>query len=84
MALEAVVHDMRQRVLAGQVEVEGLRAARRAEDAAHTAGADEAAAPNPSGQGALRILPAAHVAARGRCRWSVGLLALPPEIGAGP
>ena len=72
MALKAVVDHMRERVLARQVEVEGLGAPRRAEDGAHAAAPDEAAAPNPSGQGALRILPAAHLAARGRCRWSVG------------
>ena len=84
VALKAVVHDVRQRVLAGEIKVERLRASGRAEYGAHTAAPDEAAAPNPSAQWALAVLPAAHVAARGRCRWSVGLLALPSEIGAGP
>ena len=51
---------MRERVLARQVEVEGLGAPRRAEDAADAAAPYEAASPNPSGQGALRILTAAH------------------------
>ena len=63
---------MREGVLARQVEVEGLRASGRAEDGAHAAAPYEAASPDASGQGALRILPAAHLAARGRCRWSVG------------
>ena len=84
VALKAVVHHMGKRVLAREIKVERLRASTSAEDAPYTSGADEAAAPNPSGQGALRILSAAHVAARGRCRWSAGLLALPSEIGAGP
>ena len=85
--LQPVIDDMCQRVLARQVEVEGFRASGRAEDAPYTAAPDEAASPNPSGQGALRILSAAH-----RCPWgppvvgwwSVGLLAFPSEIGAGP
>ena len=71
VALKAVVHHMGKRVLAREIKVERLRASTSAEDAPYTSGADEAAAPNPSGQGALRILPAAHFA-RGRCRWSVG------------
>ena len=78
---------MRERVLARQVEVEGLGAPRRAEDGAHAAAPYKAAAPNPSAQWPLAVLPAAH-----RCPWgppavgwwSVGLLALPSEIGAGP
>ena len=70
--LQPVIYDMGERVLAREIKVEGFRASGRAEDAPYTSGADEAAAPNPSGQGALRILPAAHLAARGRCRWSVG------------
>ena len=63
---------MGEGVLAREIKVERLRASGRAEDGAHTAAPDEAASPNPSGQGALRILSAAHFAARGRCRWSVG------------
>ena len=64
MALQPVVHDVRQRVLAREIEVEGFRASGRAEDGAHTAAPYKAAAPDASGQGALRILSAAHVAAR--------------------
>ena len=87
MALQPVIDDMRERVLAREIKVEGLRASGRAEDGAHAAAPYKAAAPNPSGQGALRILSAAH-----RCPWgppvvgwwSVGLLAFPSEIGAGP
>ena len=85
--LQPVIDDMCQRVLARQVEVEGFRASGRAEDAPYTAAPDEAASPNPSGQGALRILSAAHFAARGRCQWSVGgrlAFLCSPEIGAGP
>ena len=48
MALEAVVDDVRQGVLAGEIEVEGLRASGRAEDAPYTAAPYKAAAPNPS------------------------------------
>ena len=84
VALEAVVDDVCQRVLAREIKIEGFRASGRAEDAADAAAPYKAAAPNPSAQWALAVLPAAHVAARGRCRWSVGLLALPSEIGAGP
>ena len=61
---------MREGVLAREIKIEGFRASGRAEDAPYTAGADEAASPNPSGQGALRILPAAH-----RCPWG------PPAVG---
>ena len=84
MALKAVVDDVRQRVLAGEVEVEGLGAARRAENAADAAAPYKAASSYTSAQWPLAVLAAAHVAARGRCRWSVGLLALPSEIAAGP
>ena len=84
MALQAVIYDVGEGVLARQIKVEGFRASGRAEDGAHAAAPYKAAAPDASGQGSLRILPAAHVAARGRCQWSVGLLALPSEIGAGP
>ena len=84
VALQAVVDHMREGVLAGEIKVEGLGASARAEDAADAAAPYEAASPNPSAQWPLAVLAAAHVAARGRCRWSVGLLALPSEIGAGP
>ena len=84
VALETVIYDVGEGVLARQVEVEGFRASGRAEDAPYTAAPYKAAAPNPSAQWPLAVLPAAHFAARGRCRWSVGLLALPSEIGAGP
>ena len=70
--LQPVIDDVGERVLAREIKVEGLGSPRSAEDAPYTAAPDEAAAPNPSGQGALRILSAAHFAARGRCRWSVG------------
>ena len=46
--LQAVVDDVREGVLAGQVEVERLRASGRAEDGAHTAAPYKAASPNPS------------------------------------
>ena len=84
MTLQTVVDHMREGVLAREIKIEGFRASGRAEDAPYTAAPYKAAAPNPSAQRSLRILTAAHFAARGRCRWSVGLLALPSEIGAGP
>ena len=61
VALEPIVHDVRQRVLAGEIKVERLRASGRAEYGAHTAAPDEAAAPNPSAQWALAVLAAAHM-----------------------
>ena len=66
VALQPVIYDVRQGVLAGQVEVEGFRASARAEDGAHAAAPYKAAAPNPSAQWPLAVLAAAHVAACGR------------------
>ena len=48
MALKAVVDDMGERVLAREIEVEGLGAARRAEDAPYTAAPYKAAPSNAS------------------------------------
>ena len=85
--LQPVIDDVREGVLAREIKVEGLGAPRRAEDAPYTAGADEAAAPNPSAQWPLAVLAAAHLSAA--C-WDattmpkVGLLVLSHEIGASP
>ena len=87
MTLQPVVHDVGEGVLAREIKIEGFRASGRTEDAPYTAAPYKAAAPNPSAQWPLAVLPAAH-----RCPWgppvvgwwSVGLLALPSEIGAGP
>ena len=84
MTLQPVVHDVGEGVLAREIKIEGFRAARRAEDGAHTAAPYKAAAPNASAQWPLGILPAAHRCPCGHRRSSVGLLAFPPEIGAGP
>ena len=84
MTLQPVVHDVGEGVLAREIKIEGLGASTRPEDAPYTAAPDEATPSNASAQWPLAVLAAAHVAARGRCRWSVGLLALPSEIGAGP
>ena len=62
---------MREGVLARQVKVEGLGASGRAEDGAHAAAPYKAAAPNPSAQWPLAVLPAAHRCLGDR-RWSVG------------
>ena len=82
MALKAVVDDMGERVLAREIEVEGLGASTGAEDAADAAAPYKAASPYTSAQWPLAVLPAAH-----RCpwgppvvgRWSAGLLALPSD-----
>ena len=60
MTLQPVVHDVGEGVLAREIKIEGLGAPRSAEDAPYTAAPYEAAAPNPSAQWPLGILPAAH------------------------
>ena len=82
MTLQPVVHDVGEGVLAREIKIEGLGASTRTEDAAHAAAPYKAASPNPSAQRSLRILTAAHFAARGRCRWS--FLARSHETGASP
>ena len=82
MTLQPVVHDVGEGVLAREIKIEGFRASGRTEDAPYTAAPYKAAAPNPSAQWPLAVLPAAH-----RCpwgppvvgRWSAGLLALPSD-----
>ena len=87
MTLQPVVHDVGEGVLAREIKIEGLGASARAKDGADAAAPYKAAAPNPSAQWPLAVLPAAHRCPRGPPVvgwWSAGLLALPSEIGAGP
>ena len=77
MALQPVIYDMGEGVLAREIKVEGLGAPRRAEDAPYTSAPYKAAAPNPSAQWPLAVLAAAHrcpCCARSRDRrWSLVL-----------